>query len=117
MIDRLLAGFLEEGVGIHIGTRDDRLQPDGARAVAVKVEDDSVHLVVYVAKVAADRVLPGLESNGEAAVVFGRPTDDRSCQVKGTFVTVRAAAAEERPFVLAQWDGFLQQLEQIGIPR
>lgn len=117
MIDRQLASFLEEGLGIHIGTRDKRLQPGGARAVAVKVDKDGMHLVVYVAKVAAKRILPDLESNGQAAVVFGRPTDDRSCQVKGVFAGARPARANERPFVLAQWGAFLASLERIGIPR
>lgn len=117
MIDQQLAGFLEGGVGIHIGTRDEEFQPNGARAVAVKVEDDGAHLIVYVTKVAAARLLPDLESNGQAAVVFSRPTDDRSCQVKGVFVSSRAARANERPFVMAQWDRFLEQLERVGIPR
>jgi hypothetical protein len=117
MIDRQLADFLEGGLGIHIGARDGRLQPAGARAVAVKVEDDGVHFVVYVAKVAAARVLPNLESNGQAAVDFGRPTDDRACQVKGVFVSARPARAAERSRLQAQWNGFLEKLEGIGIPR
>lgn len=117
MIDRQLAGFLEEGLGINIATRDERLRPGGARAVAVKVEEDGLHLLVYVADIAAARVLPDLQSNRQAAVVFGRPEDDRSCQVKGIFLDARPATDQERPFVDAQWEGFLRQLELIGIPR
>ena len=117
MIDTALAAFLEEGVGIHIGTRNDALQPNGARAIAVKVEEDGGHFVVYVARVAAARLLPDLEANGQAAVGFGRPIDDRACQVKGTFTGVRDATDAERAMVLAQWDGFLGSLEKIGIPR
>ena len=85
--------------------------------MAVTVEDDGLHLVVYVAEVAAARVLPDLEANGQVALVFGRPTDDRACQVKGSFVGARAATDAERAFVQAQWDGLLDSLEQIGIPR
>jgi hypothetical protein len=117
MIDRQLAGFLEEGLGIHIGTRNDRLEPNGARVTAVKVDEDGVHVLVYVPKVAAGRVLPDLESNGQAAICFARPIDDRACQVKAAFVSARAATAKERRFVAAQWDRFLTHLEQIGIPR
>jgi hypothetical protein len=117
MITGELSGFLESGLGIHIGTRDGSLQPNGARAVAVKVEPDRVHLIVYVPEVAAPRVLPDLEANGQAAVDFGRPEDDRACQVKGFFVSARPATGDERLFVLAQRDGFLRQLEHIGIPR
>ena len=78
MIDQQLAGFLEGGVGIHVGTRTEDFKPNGGRAAAVKVEDDGVHLVVYIAKVAAARLLPDLEANGQAAVVFGRRASPRS---------------------------------------
>lgn len=117
MIDTELAGFLQEGVGIHIATRDAALRPNGARAIAVEVEGDGEHLVVYVARVAAARLLSDLEANGQVAVGFGRPIDDRACQVKGMFVGIRDAAETERAKVLAQWDGFLASLEKIGIPR
>jgi hypothetical protein len=117
MIDAQLADFLHEGLGIHIGTRNDRLEPNGARVSAVKVEDDGVHFVVYVPKVAVARVLPDLEANGLAAVTFARPIDDRACQLKGTFVGARAANAQERSYVMAQRERFLDQLEAIGIPR
>ena len=117
MIDEQLASFLAEGLDIHIGTRNERLEPQGARAVAAKVEADGEHLLVYVPKVAARRVLPDLEANGQAAVVFGRPTDDRACQVKGVFVGARAARAHERSIVDGQREGYLQSMERIGVPR
>lgn len=117
MIDRDLAGFLAQGLGIHIGARDERLEPEGARAIAARIEDDGRHLVLFVADVAATRLLPHLRSNGQAAMTFARPVDDRAVQVKGTVVDIRSATEAERPFVAAQWDGFLDQLERIGIPR
>jgi hypothetical protein len=117
MIDRQLASFLEEGLGIHIGSRNERHEPNGARAIAVKVEEGGRHILVYVATAGAARVLTDLKSNGQAALVFGRPIDDRACQVKGLFVSERPAEPDEQPFLLAQWGAFLVQLEAIGIPR
>lgn len=117
MIDASLAAFLQEGLGIHLGTRDEHLQPAGARALAVEVEADGRHLVVYLAEVACRRLLPNLQSNGQAAVLFARPTDDRSCQVKGVCVDLREASDADRPLIDAQWEGFLRNLERIGIPR
>ena len=117
MIDPQLATFLQEGLGIHLGTRTAQMEPNGVRGLAAKVEDAGRQLIVYIPTVAAPRVLPDLESNGHAAVVFGRPTDDRSCQVKGIFMSSRAATTEERFVVLAQWNGFLDKLGAIGIPR
>jgi hypothetical protein len=117
MIDRDLAAFLQEGLGIHIGTRNQRLEPSGARALAVKVEEDGLHFVVFLAKVAAARILPDLQASGFAAVTIGRPVDERACQVKGAFVSSRAAKASERQEIVAQFEGFRDQLQAIGIPR
>jgi hypothetical protein len=117
MIGADLGRFLEEGLAIHVGTRDTRLRPNGARAAAATVAGGGRQLIVYIPDVAARRLLPDLESNGHAAVVFCRPTDDRACQVKGVFAGSRAATPGERALVRAQWNGFLVQLERIGIPR
>jgi hypothetical protein len=117
MIEPDLRAFLEGGLGIHIGTRTSRLEPNGARALAVKVEDDQLHLLVYLAEVAARRVLPDLRANGAIAVGFARPIDERACQIKGIFVEVRPAAGDERRLVEEQVDGFRTNLEHIGIPR
>lgn len=116
MIDHDLARFLEEGLGIHVGTRTPRLEPNGVRATAVEVHADGVHLAVFVQEAAAARVLPDLHANGAAAVVFCRPSDDRTCQVNGLFVEARAARDDEQAWVLGQWGRFLAQLERIGIP-
>jgi hypothetical protein len=117
MIDPKLASFLQEGIAIQLGTRNHRLEPNGVRVVAVAVEDDGEHLVAFVPERAAAHVLPDLESNGQAALVFSRPPDERTCQVKGTFVGARAAAADERAFVEGQWDRWLDRLATIGFSR
>jgi hypothetical protein len=117
MIDRRLRTFLEDGVGVHLGTRNGRLEPTGARAVAIQADPDGDHVAIFVAGVAALRVLPDLRSNGQAAVTCARPTDERACQIKGTFVDVRSATTEDRAFMDAQWMLFLDNLEHIGISR
>lgn len=117
MIDQLLATFLEGGVGVHIGTRNADLEPSGARAISVKVEKDRQHLLVFISEVAASRVLPDLKANGQAALTFARPTDERACQVKGLFVDVREVHDDERAHARQQWSDFLDNLEYIGIPR
>lgn len=117
MIDPELAAFLEGGVAIHIASRNERLEPNGARVVAVKVDADGSHVTAYVPKIAAPSVLADLEANRQAAIGFGRPTDDRACQVKGEFVDSRAATGRERSTIVTQWEALLGNLEQIGIPR
>ena len=117
MIQGELAVFVQEGVGIYIGTRNAALEPNGARGLAARVERDGARLVVYVADVAASRILPDLESNGLVAVTFGRPIDERAIQVKGTFVESRPAREDERPVLDAQWDNLARTLEMIGVAR
>ena len=117
MIGTELAGFLEEGLSLHIGTRDANLNPEGARVAAVKVGRQGTSLTAYIPEAAFDRHRANLESNGFAAISVGRPVDDRACQVKGNVVEIRPAAEEEHALVAAQWDGFMRQLEMIGIPR
>ena len=116
MLDKNLTEFLEQGVAIHIGTRNARLEPNGARVTAVRVEDEGRCLVAYIPKAATKSVLDDLQANGQAALSFARPADDRAVQVKGEFVSLRDAAAEEESFVIAQWQGFLKQLDLIGLP-
>jgi hypothetical protein len=83
----------------------------------LRVDPDGRHLTVYVPAVAAARLMPDLRSNGAAAVMLVRPTDDRACQVKGTFAGARDGKAAERAIVDAQWNAFLDNMERIGIPR
>jgi hypothetical protein len=116
MIDPELAAFLEGSVAIHLASRNEHLEPNGARVVAVKVDPDGRHITAYVPKVAAPPVMADLESNRQAAIGFGRPTDDRACQVKGEFVDSRTAPARDRAVVERQWQALLDNLAQIGIP-
>ena len=117
MIDVELTAFLEEGIAIQLGTRNERLEPNGVRVVSVAVDPDGRHIVAYVPDAAVAQVLPDLQSNGQAALVFARPPDERACQVKGTFTSARPASAAERAHVEAQWDRWLDRLASIGIAR
>ncbi len=117
MISEELAGFLPSGVSIAIATRDGDLTPNGARASAVAVEDDRRHLIVFVPTRRARPIVRDLKEAPQVAVLFVRPTDDRACQLKGTFAGSRPARASERRLVQDQFDGFLGELETIGIAR
>jgi hypothetical protein len=116
MLDDRLVEFLQQGLAINIGTRNARLAPSAAYVGAVIVDADRRHLTVFVPLAAAAAVLDDLLANGQAAVVCARPEDDRAGQVKGTFVSVRPATDDEEPVVRQQFDGFLRQLELIGMP-
>ena len=114
MLDRSLTEFLESGLAIHIGTRNQQLEPNGCRVTAVRVEDQGTHLIAYLPKAATPSVLEDLKANGQAAISVARPADDRAVQVKGVFVSMRDADASEQEFVMAQWQGIVNQLDMIG---
>jgi hypothetical protein len=115
MIDKSLTEFLEQGLAIHIGTRNGRMQPNGCRVTAVRVEEEGRHLVAYLPTSATPEVLDDLRSNGEAALSFARPVDDRAVQVKGVFVSERDMDPSEQTFVMSQWAGLFSQLDAIGL--
>jgi hypothetical protein len=116
MLDESLAAFVQEGLAINIGTRNARLEPNGARVTAVRVDADRTTIVAYVPKVAAAPILADLKANGQGALGFARPSDDRACQVKGEFVEAWPATAADRRFVQAQLQGSVAQLGMVGIP-
>lgn len=115
MLDKSLTEFLELGLATHIGTRNQRMEPNGCRVTAVRVEEQGRHLIAYLPKAATGAVIDDLKNNGQAAVSFARPTDDRAVQVKGEFVSMRDADPSEEEFVMAQWRGLLKELDVIGL--
>ncbi len=116
MLDRTLTEFLEQGLAIHIGTRNARMEPNGCRVTAVRVEDQGRHLIAYLPKAATPVVIEDLRDNGQAALSFARPSDDRAVQVKGEFIDSRDANDGEQGFVLGQLEALKRQLELVGIP-
>lgn len=117
LISDKLAEFLESGLSINVGTRNDRLEPDGAVAWAVHVHDDGAQLTIYMHEEASQAMLKNLRVHPEIAVLCERPTTHRGCQVKGRFVSTRIARTPERRKVEQQVDRFYTELEGIGIPR
>ena len=115
MLDKSLTEFLEQGLAIHIGTCNAALRPNGCRVTAVRVEEQGRHLVAYLPTAATSAVLEDLRDNGQAAVSFARPTDDRAVQVKGEFISARDADPREETFVLGQWQALLRELDVIGL--
>jgi len=115
MLDKALTEFLERGLAIHIGTRNTALRPNGCRVTAVRVEDQGRNLVAFLPKSADTAVLQDLQDNGQAAISFARPTDDRAVQVKGEFLSMRDADADEKEFALGQWQSLLTELDMIGL--
>ena len=116
MLDKSLTEFLEQGLAIHIGTRDGRLRPNGCVVTAVRVEDEGRQLVAFIPRSVTPAVFDDLRSNGQAALSFTRPADDKAVQVKGEFVSLDEASDADERFAKDQWGNFLKQLDMIGLP-
>jgi len=117
MLSEELSVFVASGVSMYIGTRSADLDPRGTRLWALRVESDREHVVAYLFEGGAPEIVRDLEDNGRVAIAVSRPTDHRSCQIKGTFLEARPCRPDEREEVERQADGLLRELETIGIPR
>ena len=117
MIDVELAAFLQEGIAIQLGTRNDRLEPNGVRVVAVTVDGDGRHLVAYVPDAArlAGAARSGVERAGGARV---RAAARRACLSGEGHVHQRAPGVRGGARgVEAQWDRWRDRLASIGVAR
>jgi len=110
-----LVEFLESGIGILVGTRDARLQPEVARALGARVEADGRELVVFLPVATSARTLTNAHENGRLAVCFSA-TDHRSYQIKGRLAEVREAGPEDRRLIERYRAGLAQHYGHVGMP-
>lgn len=111
-----LAGFLQSGISVNIATRDEAMTPNGTRAWAVVFDPDRRHVTAFVTAATAEPLLRDLESNGQVALGFDRPSTNRACQIKGRFLGSRRCRPAERAEIERQFGGFLADLASIGYP-
>jgi len=110
-----LVPFLESGVSILVGTRDEHLRPDGVRGVGVRVEADGREVTVFLAEPPAAGCLGNLAANGRVAVAFSRPVDHRSVQLKGQVVGMRAAGKADREAIDRYRGLLIAALGEVGL--
>ncbi|ABC82816.1 hypothetical protein Adeh_3047 [Anaeromyxobacter dehalogenans 2CP-C] len=111
-----LSAFLESGVSILLASRDARLLPDCVRAVGARVEAGGAELTVLVPEASAGRCPGALRESGRVAVMFSRPTDHQSIQVKGQVAALAPATAEERALVERYTCALARELALVGVP-
>lgn len=117
LIDRELTRFLHGGLSLTVATRDSDLHPNGAPCWAVRVHEEGMRVTVFLHEVSGREMLKNLEVHPEMAVLCERPSDHRGCQLKGMYLSWRATREDEHAEIERQIDGFMTELETIGIPR
>lgn len=116
MISDDLAAFLESGVSVLVGTRDDQLVPESSRAFGARVGAGGAELTVFLPEAFSARGLSNLRANGRIAVCFSRPSDNRAIQLKGRVLDIREAGEVDRPCVERYRRLWSETLGWVGIP-
>lgn len=116
MISSDLAVFLESGLSIHVATRNARLVPDAVRAMGVRVEPGGEAVTVFLPAATAAAARANLADNGRIAVVFSRPADHRTFQLKGRAESVAPASEADRAVVERYRTALVAGLGAAGVP-
>jgi hypothetical protein len=112
-----LVDLVEGGGSIMVGTRDDDLQPDAARAVGAKVSADRRRITLYLPSTAGAQALANLAKHPFLAVGLVSPMDHVAIQMKGPCVDVHLATEEERTIPERYITSQTELLYMIGLPR
>ena len=116
MITPDLAEFIQSGVAIHVATRSPRLVPEEVRGMGARVESGGAELTVFLPASAAGASLANLADNGRIAVVFSRPADHRTFQVKGRATALRGADEADRVVIDRYRRCLVEAYATVGVP-
>ena len=92
LINQDLAAFMASPVMIILGTCDESLAPDIARAVGAVVRGEEGSVDLMVSEWQWPQTVANVRANGRLAATFARPSDYVSYQIKGTARAVPTTA-------------------------
>lgn len=116
MISADLAGFIESGVSILVGSRDASLLPECIHAAGARVEGGGAGLTVFLPLATSATTVANLRENGRIAVTFSRPGDHRAVQVKGRVAALREGDEAAREAVERHRGALARALSVVGVP-
>jgi hypothetical protein len=111
-----LATFLQSGVSVLVGTRGPDGWPDAVRAVGARVEPGGADVTVFLPESQCAAACANLADNGRIAVVFSRPEDHKTLQLKGAAVSVHAAGDADRAAMERYRELLVAALGFVGVP-
>jgi hypothetical protein len=109
--------FVESGVSILVGTRDEALRPEASRALGATVSADRTRISIFAPEATSSRTCENAAATLRVAVTFSRPIDHRALQVKGPVLAVRSARPDERVIQERYVAAYVEQLYLVGLPR
>lgn len=83
-----IADFIQGGVSITVASRDERLVPSIAKGVGCRVAAAGDQVTVMIFANAAQAVARDITRHAQAAVVFSKPSTNRTVQLKGRDVAI-----------------------------
>ena len=115
-IDEGLKAFIESGVSVVVGTRDEGLVPEIVRAWGPQVNRDGRSIRLCVPEATSVRTRTNLVGNGGIAVAFSLPSTYETVQLKGRHLRTTKPSAEDLLRVDRHRESFAGVNESIGVP-
>ncbi len=116
MLDAVTAEFICGDVSISVASRDAVNVPAIVRALGTRVSGDRSSIAVFVASSQAAEVLRNIRDNAAVAVVWSRPTTNRTVQFKGRDARVEPPVAGDADLVAAHGARFVDEIVALGYP-
>ena len=116
-IDDALKTFIESGVSVVVGTRDEGLVPEIVRAWGPHVSRDRHTIRLCIPEATSVRTRTNLVGNGRIAVAFSLPSTYETVQLKGRHLRTTKPSAEDLLRLDRHRESFAALNESIGVPR
>jgi hypothetical protein len=116
-IDDGLKAFIESGVSVVVGTRDERLVPEIVRAWGPQVNGDRQTMRICVPEATSVRTRTNLVGNGRIAVAVSLPSTYETVQFKGRHLRTTEPTAEDLLRLDRHRESFARVNESFGVPR
>jgi len=108
------AAFVQGSVSIAAASRDVHNVPSIGRMTGCRVAVDRRRVTVYAAASQVPQLLTDIRSCGRIAVVFSRPSTNRSFQLKSDDAVVRPLVADELAVISRYAQAFAIEIAPLG---
>lgn len=109
-----IATFIQSGVSMTLASRDDRFVPSIAKGVGCRVSPGRDEVTVMVFANTAEALLRDVAHCRQLAVVFSRPSTNRTLQIKGRDVTTAPAGPADVALTRRHIALFAEELRPLG---
>lgn len=108
------AAFVSGPVSIVAASRDARNVPSIGRAAGCVVAPERRSVAIFIAQAQAPQLVEDVAASGQIAVVYTRPSTNRSLQLKGTDARTRPPTAAELAAVARYVEAFGGEITPLG---